>query len=162
MKYKLITIVLVMLLAMAAGGATYRYLRPPAELSAQGSDSLQWLRTEFRLDEGQIRRIEKLHTAYEDVCAAHCAAIKDARDQLATLRAASATGPALHAAEQQLAETETTCRTSTEAHVRAVAALMGDGQGARYLAVVLPRLAGVAHTGAPDLQANSAGARHGH
>jgi hypothetical protein len=54
------------------------------------------------------------------------------------------------------------CRSSTEAHARAVAAIMGEEQGARYLAIVLPRLAHVDHTGAPDLQANSAGTHHGH
>jgi hypothetical protein len=37
-------------------------------------------------------------------------------------------------------------------HFRAVAALMPPGEGERYLAIVLPRVSGYPHEGAPTLQ----------
>jgi len=49
-----------------------------------------------------------------------------------------------------LQQAETTCRLSVEEHVRRVAAVMEPRQGARYLAMVLPRLAALDHSGPPN------------
>ena len=162
MKYRLMTLVLLLAMAAGAGAVSYYCLGGASVKASSPDDSLVWLRLEFKLNPDQMRRIESLHEAYQDVCADHCAAIGEARGALRELKSAGAPETRLREAEGKLAEVETTCRSSTEAHVRAVAAIMGDEQGARYLAIVLPRLAHVEHTGAPDLQANSAGVHHGH
>jgi hypothetical protein len=162
MKIWVTTIIVLLALAAGTGAVTYYGMCPTVRPTSAAGDTLVWLRTEFKLNDDQMRRIEALHSAYEDICADHCAAIGEARVELKALRANGADAAALSAAEAKLAAVDGTCRRSTEAHVRAVAAIMGEAQGARYLALVLPRLAYVEHTGAPDLQANSAEAHHGH
>jgi hypothetical protein len=162
MKYRFMTIVVLLALAAGAGAISYYCLGGAKAPASAVDDSLVWLRLEFKLNNDQMRRIEVLHEAYQDVCAEHCAAIGEARGNLSELKSAQAPDIRLRAAEVKLAEVEMVCRSSTEAHARAVAAIMGEEQGARYLAIVLPRLAHVDHTGAPDLQANSAGTHHGH
>ncbi|MEY4489502.1 MAG: hypothetical protein RIQ79_2010 [Verrucomicrobiota bacterium] len=161
MKYRLMTLVLLLALAAGAGAVSYYCLGGSTSHMSASDDSLVWLRSEFKLNNEQMRRIEALHLAYQDVCADHCAAIGEARGDLRELKTAGAPETRIREAETKLTEVDTACRSSTEAHARAVAAIMGEEQGARYLAVVLPRLAHVDHTGAPDLQANSAGAHHG-
>jgi hypothetical protein len=51
-----------------------------------------------------------------------------------------------------VAALEAVCVKATTEHFRRVAALMPAGQGERYLAIVLPRLADFDHRGAPTVQ----------
>jgi hypothetical protein len=162
MRIWLITLLTLITLAAGAGSISYFGVSRASAENPASDDSLAWLKAEFKLDAEQTRRIGAMHDAYEIVCAEHCAAIRAARAGLERLRAAGANDESLRQAASTLERVETTCRSSTEAHVRSVAAIMSDRQGARYLALVLPKLAQVEHTGAPDLRANSAGARHGH
>ena len=62
-------------------------------------------------------------------------------------------------AERTLQELRVTCETAIAAHVRKVAALMSREQGARSLALVLPKIADFDHQMAPDL-ALKQGHRH--
>lgn len=162
MKFWAITLSVLLALAAGSGAMTYYGLSGHSMRTEGEADALVWLRSEFKLDDAQMRRIEAMHETYQDVCADHCVAIGEARAKVRQLRAAGADEATVQAAEAKTIEVEGFCRSSTEAHVRAVAAVMGAGQGARYLAVVLPRLAHVEHTGAPDLRANSSETHHGH
>jgi hypothetical protein len=47
------------------------------------------------------------------------------------------------------------CENAIAVHVREVAAQMSPDQGQRYLALVLPRIAGFDHRAAPDLDLNT-------
>jgi hypothetical protein len=57
------------------------------------------------------------------------------------------------ASAAEVARLEKVCVDAMNAHFRRVAALMPAGQGERYLATVLPRVADYAHTGAPTVGA---------
>jgi hypothetical protein len=52
----------------------------------------------------------------------------------------------------EVAALERSCVDSMAAHFRRVAALMPPSQGERYLELVLPRIAGYTHLGAPSVQ----------
>ncbi|MBW8780670.1 MAG: hypothetical protein JF599_02110 [Verrucomicrobia bacterium] len=152
MKFVGITALLVALLAFSAGTVSYVCCRRlPPEAAAPGDDALLWLRSEFRLSPDQMARIEAMHAAYAPVCEEHCLRLHRASAEVRRLRAARADGQAITAAVATVAQVDAECRTSLEAHVRAVAAVMGEPAGRRYLAVVLPRLSGFDHTRAPDL-----------
>lgn len=107
--------------------------------AARDNDAMAWLRAEFRLDEVQFAAIKKLHEDYGAVCGEHCAAIMDARERQA---------PAA-----EVAQLEKICVDAMTGHFKRVAALMPVEQGERYLATVLPRVAGYAHTGPPTVGA---------
>ncbi len=134
-------ITLAVVLAAAAGsfGAFYVANDDPAmRRAAQEQDAMAWLRAEFRLDDTQFAAIKELHDNYGDECARHCSAIMAARRRQA---------PA-----DEVATLERVCVESMAEHFRRVAAVMAPGQGARYLATVLPRVEGYAHEGAPTVQ----------
>jgi hypothetical protein len=106
--------------------------------AARQGDALAWLRVEFRLDDAQFQAIRTLHHEYSFECGRHCAAIMEARERRA---------PAA-----EVAALERVCLEAITGHFRRVAALMAPEQGERYLALVLPRVAGFAHDGAPSLR----------
>ena len=147
------TIGLLIVLTLGTAGVTYHYLRGPqlATTSSEG-DALSWLREAFVLNDAQLTQIETLHSAYHTVCAAHCRAIMDQRAVVQQLEVQQAPAPAREAAALRLAELDAECRQSLEAHVRAVAKVMGPEQGHRYLSTVLPRLSHFNHAGPPDLE----------
>jgi hypothetical protein len=130
------------LLVAAAGAAGFGFylLSRNSELAAEArrGDTMAWLQTEFRLDGAQFAAIDRLHRAYNQTCARHCMAIMDARRR-------NAPAPEIKALED-------TCVQSMTDHFRRVAAIMPPGQGERYLALVLPRISGYNHQGAPTLR----------
>lgn len=121
-------------------GVFYLASREPAAVrqAIREGDAMAWLRTEYRLDEAQFAAIKQLHEDYREKCAEHCSAIMAAEKRRA---------PAA-----EVAALEKVCVDAMTVHFRRVAALMPAGQGERYLAVVLPRVAGYDHHGAPDVQ----------
>lgn len=123
------------------------------------ADSLTWLRVEFRLSNEQLARIEKLHDEYHVVCDAHCAEILRSRAEVRNLRAQAASAERIALAEAEVARIDAECRRSLDAHVRAVADLIGGDQGRRYLEAILPRLEHFDHRGPPDLELKT---RHAH
>jgi hypothetical protein len=130
-------------LALAAGAAAFGVgygLNADRSLqaAARDGDAMAWLRMEFRLEEEQFAAIKKLHDDYSVACGEHCAAIMDARERKA---------PAA-----EVARLEQVCVDAMTAHFRRVAALMPAGQGERYLAIVLPRVSGYSHHGAPNVR----------
>lgn len=111
---------------------------PEVRRAARQHDAMAWLRVEFRLDDEQFAAVKRLHDDYSAVCEQHCNAILRARRQKA---------PA-----EQVAALERVCVSSMTEHFRRVAALMPAEQGERYLTIVLPRVDGYSHEGAPTLQ----------
>jgi hypothetical protein len=134
---------LTVLVVLAAGAVSFGafYLMnddPAVRQAAHERDAMAWLRAEFHLTDAQFAAIKRLHEGYGTECARHCAMIASARRRQA---------PAV-----EVAALEQVCVDSMTAHFRRVAALMPPGEGARYLALVLPRVQGYAHAGAPNLQ----------
>ncbi len=161
MKYLLRTLLVLAIAAVAAGFACYHVSSAP-ELHAavRKGDAMAWLRTDFNLDDRQFAEIKKLHEAYAPSCEEHCRLIQEAARARDALQARGGSDPAaVAAAERTLQELRLTCETAIAAHVRKVAALMSPDQGARYLALVLPKIADFDHQVAPDLKLES---RHQH
>lgn len=122
--------------AVAAGtfALTRWWLRP-----APIDDEVTALARDFHLDASQAAAIRRLREAFEPVCADHCAAIRAAHRELVSL---SADDPARASATAHLAKLEAICRDATTAHLHAVAAAMPPEEGARFLSLALPRVAG--------------------
>jgi len=151
MRNLLLTLALLLAVAMAVGVGVYRACCDPAtHAAARDGDALCWLRTEFRLTEAQYVAVLRMHEEHSAVCAGHCAAVRAAQARLGKLNTAGAAADEKAAARAALQQAETTCRLSVEEHVRRVAAVMEPRQGARYLAMVLPRLAALDHSGPPN------------
>ena len=111
---------------------------PALHRAAAENDAMAWLRMEFRLTGSQFAAIKQLHDDYGAVCGRHCAAIAAAKKNVA---------PAA-----EIAALEKVCVDAMTAHFRRVAAQMTSTEGERYLATVLPRVAGYAHAGAPNVR----------
>lgn len=139
MKNFLLTVAVALAACGTAFGVFYVLNDDPAmHRAAREQDAMAWLRTEFRLTAAQFAAVTKLHDDYGTVCSRHCAAIMEARRRAA---------PAA-----EVAALEKTCVDSMTVHFRQVAALMPAAEGARYLAMVLPRVAGYDHSGAPNVR----------
>jgi len=136
---------LVLLAGLAGYGVTRHFLPAPV---TDAEARHRWLREEFDLDPAQAARIDALQSEYKPVCASHCAAIARTRDQLdAAIDATTRT-----AALIELDRLKVICTEATRAHLQAVAACMAPDQGARFLALMEPRVAhGENQTGAPAL-----------
>lgn len=139
MKNLLITVVVAVAACAAAFGVIYA-LSGDREMhaAAKEGDAMAWLRAEFHLDSVEFAAIKRLHDDYSVACGGHCAAIMAARERRA---------PAA-----EISALEKVCVDAMTAHFRRVAAVMPPPQGERYLATVLPRIAGYEHHGAPNLR----------
>ena len=139
MRNILITVALVVAVCAAAFGTGFVLGGDRALHEAErDGDALAWLRAEFRLSDTEFTAIRRLHEDFSVECGRHCAAIIAARERRT---------PA-----GEVAELERTCVDAMKAHFRRVAALMPPAQGERYLALVLPRVDGHPHHGAPNLR----------
>lgn len=139
MKNFLLTLAAVAAACALAFAAFYAMNDEPAlRRAAQENDAMTWLRMEFHLNDAQFVAIKKLHDDYGAVCGHHCAAIGAAKKSGV---------PAV-----EIAALEKVCVDAMTAHFQRVAAQMTTSEGERYLATVLPRVAGYAHTGAPNLR----------
>ena len=153
MKYLGRTLAVLLLVAAAMGFTCYQLSSEPAlHAAAKQGDALAWLRTDFHLNDRQFAEIKKLHEAYAPSCEEHCRLIQEATKARDALAASQGKDPAaVAAAERTLRELRTTCETAIAVHVRKVAAQMSPGEGQRYLALVLPKIANFDHQMAPDL-----------
>ncbi|MSU46480.1 MAG: hypothetical protein EXS42_05010 [Lacunisphaera sp.] len=153
MKYLWGTLTVLVLVAAATGFVSYRLSCEPAlHAAVVRGDTSAWLRTDFHLNDRQFAEIKELHKAYAPSCEEHCRLIQVATKTRDDFKATGGADPAAAtAAEHKLQELRTTCETALTAHVRKVAMLMTPEDGSRYLALVLPKIAGFDHTAAPDL-----------
>jgi len=142
-KNLLLTLGIVAAACALSFGVFFAVNREPAEVrrAERDGDALTWLRAEFQLNDAQFAAIKKLHEDYRGVCAEHCAAIMAAEKRAAP--------------SAEVAALEKTCVDAMTEHFKRVATLMPVGQGERYLAIVLPRIADYDHRGAPNVQVKS-------
>jgi hypothetical protein len=136
----------VLLIAVATCAASFAVFykigdRPEVRHAATEGNTMEWLRAEVRLDDSRFAAIRGLHDEFSAQCAEHCQAIMEARHSQGN--------------EAEVARLEAVCVDAMIAHFRKVAALMPEGEGDRYLAVVLPRIQGYDHTQSPTI-----GVRH--
>jgi hypothetical protein len=153
MKHLLGTCALLAVAALATGFLCFRLGADPVlQAAVRQGDPMEWLRTDFHLDDAQFAAVKKLHEAYAPSCEEHCRLIQEAARARAALRAADPA--AIAAAEGKLQELRNLCETAITRHVRQVAAEMSPAEGARYLALVLPKISDFDHRAAPDLHLN--------
>ncbi len=138
-KNPLITLGVVLAVCGAAFGVSYLVSdNPEIRAAAREGDALVWLRVEFQLNGSQFAAVQQMHEAFSVECSRHCAAIMEAKERRA---------PAA-----EVAALEKFCVDEMTAHFRRVAAQMAPAQAERYLAMVLPRIAGYTHQGAPSVR----------
>lgn len=143
MRNRLITLILALAACAAAFGVFYSANREPAawRRAVRERDAMAWLRAEFHLNDAQFAAVRQLHEEFGQRCAEHCARIMEARRR--------------HDSPAAIAALEATCVREMREHFRRVAALMPAGEGARYLATVLPRIDDFDHRGPPTVQVRS-------
>jgi hypothetical protein len=112
---------------------------------------MEWLQTDFHLDDRQFAAIRRLHDDYCGTCEEHCRRIQEATRLRKSLADAGAKPEAIAAASGQIEELRATCETALTVHLKQVAALMSPEDGRRYLSLVLPKVATFDHRAAPDL-----------
>ena len=121
-------------------------------------DELEWLRSDFELNDTQFAAVKRLHDSYAVVCEEHCRAIQAAAQRRNELKALASPDPAaLAAAERKLDELRVVCENAIATHVREVAAQMSEPQGRRYLAMVLPKIKVFDHHGPADVRVDRGG-----
>lgn len=138
-------LLLAVVAAALAFGLTYALLQPSAPPADM--DELAWLQKEFHLTAAQTAAIDQLHDDYFPVCMDHCKRIVRAREALV-----AATPSDRAAAEAELARLKTVCHDATLAHLKRVAAVMPPDEGARFLALVGPKVSGQNHDAPLGLQ----------
>jgi len=139
MRNLLVTLALALAVCAGVDAAFYAVNRDPdLRRAARENDAMEWLRTDFNLNPGQYAAIRTLHAEFARECSDHCSAIMAAR------RRGDSTA--------SIARLEDHCVRAMAEHFHQVAALMPPGEGRRYLAIVLPRLADYDHGGAPNLR----------
>ena len=153
-KYVLATVALIVAVAVATCVVCYRLSAKPAvQAAVEKGDALEWLRSDFDLNETQFAAVKRLHEAYAVVCEEHCRAIQEAVSQRETLKKQSPGNAAgLATAQKKIEELREVCETAISSHVRQVAEQMSPRQGARYLALVLPKIKDFDHQGAANLR----------
>ncbi|OAM87839.1 periplasmic heavy metal sensor [Termitidicoccus mucosus] len=130
------------LLAIASGLAAF-FATHAFRAGSPPGDEMRWLADEFALTPAQAAAIRQLEADYAPVCAEHCRRINEIRARLAALEKNS---PDYEAARAQWTELVRECNAATMRHLESVAAAMSPGQGRRYLALVVPKLARHEHT----------------
>jgi len=139
MRNLLLTAALAAAVAAGAFGVAYLVSGDRAlRVAAREGDALAWLRVEFKLDDARFAAVTRLHEEFSIECSAHCAAIVAARERSAP--------------PGEVAALEAHCVAAMTTHFRQVATLMEPAQGERYLALVLPRIRGHTHEGAPTVR----------
>lgn len=153
MRWAVATAVVVVLVALLAGGAAYRAVGPARACEA---DPVSWVVREFRLGEAEAAEVRRLHEAYGPVCEAHCEAIRTVRAEVARLERDGAAAGEVAAAKAEAARLDAACRESLDAHLARVAAVIGGVEGQRYLALVRACLADFDHGSVPGVDGREA------
>lgn len=153
-RYVLATLAVIVAAAVATCFVSYRSCCEPAvQAAVQKGDALEWLRSDFNLTELQFAAVKRLHESYAVECEGHCRAIQEAAHQRERVKAQEpANAAAIAEAQRKVDELRVSCETAIASHVRQVAAQMSPAQGARYLALVLPKIKDFDHQGPADVR----------
>lgn len=135
---------LILLLALAAGGAAFWVTRSHQQAHRQqvlldSMPELAWLRGELQLSDAQFAKASALHSAYRPQCVVMCRTIAEARAKMEELaRTSRAMTPELAAAIREHARVQAECQQKMLGHLYQTADLFDGPQAARYLEKVLP------------------------
>lgn len=131
MKKGIFLLVLAVVVALGSMFLTCRFYH-------HGS-SVEWLRSEFRLNDEQMRQVTLLHDSYQAACDDMCQRIAAADTRLQTaLKSGTSATPEVIAAITETDRVRTECRVAMARHFYQTAELMPADRRARYLEKVLP------------------------
>ena len=100
---------------------------------------LVWLRTDLKLSDDQLSKVEKLHLDYRPVCAEMCRRISESQATVAKLAGAQdGMSEDLAIAIQNHGYVIAECKRSMLEHIYQTASLMDEQQSQRYLEVAIP------------------------
>jgi hypothetical protein len=98
------------------------------------ADNLDWLRTEFHLNDADLARIRQLHEGYRPKCAEMCARIAAKKSELDAVLGHSPNVTAEAQAKlSELAALRAQCQAQMLEHFAAVSQAMPPAEGRRYL-----------------------------
>ena len=163
MNRSLIIVLAALVLGVALfGGSYFAGQRACVMTLSNPADDLAWLRTEFRLGDAEMARIQQLHEGYLPKCAEMCAKIAAKKAELeAALAGTTNVSPV---AQQKLAEVaalRAQCQAHMLQHFTDVSRTMPPEQGRRYLAE-MQRLTLGFHEQTEQSMSQSAGHEHHH
>ena len=136
---------LILLAGLCLGVAGYMgfYLAATARgraLTAGSHPELEWLKTEFHLDDTEFTRICGLHEAYVAGCAERCHKIDMKNEELRELLASTnRVTPEIERTILEATQLRAECQKQMLAHFYEVSQTMPPAQGKRYLAWVQER-----------------------
>lgn len=139
---------ILLLVTLAAGltafGACYWLsVAPVRSLMYREEPGLNWLRSEYHLDDAQFALVSRLHRDYAPKCAQMCDRVAAQREVILKLTRSGGAGvsPELATALRDMAALETECRSAMFTHVYTVAAVMNPADGHRYLEAMTREIA---------------------
>lgn len=124
-------------IALAVGGYCAVYLSKTSSarsMGAEGNPELAWLRREFGLGDAEFERIRELHEGYLPQCAAMCAKIAKANEELEGLVTQTNTvTPEINGKLAEIGRLRQECQSQMLSHFYAVSQSMPPEQGRRYM-----------------------------
>ena len=147
MKRILLLVLVCVAVCLAAYCAIY-YAGTSGHRSLLNTDTpeLAWLQKEFSLSEAELKRISKLHAAYQPHCKEMCRRIDEQNRRLQQLLAGTNTvTPEIEGALTDAAKLRAECQRDMLQHFYEVARTMPPEQAKRYLAWVQERTLLPAH-----------------
>jgi len=162
-RRSLIPVLAALLVALCLAGGSYAIAkRLCATHLTRQADDLEWLRREFRLGDGEMKRVRQLHEGYLPRCREMCDRIAARKQELHTaLDAGQGLTPE---AEQKLADVgvlRAQCQAQMLRHFHEVSQVMPPEQGRRYLAE-MQRLTLGFHEEFEQTMSSSTASPHGH
>ena len=130
-------------LASALAYCVYFYCatQPVHAMMTKPQGEMEWLRREFKLNDGQFAAVKQLHDAYRPGCDQMCLRIADANAEADALIGKSKTmTPEIEAALNKCAALQSECRQALLTHVYAVGAQMSPAESQRYIAMMKARI----------------------
>jgi hypothetical protein len=128
--------------ALLASALYYRSATAPTHTMLEhAGGELEWLKTEFHLNDVQFQAVRQLHEEYAPKCEQMCARIADANAKADRLISAqTAVSPELAAALEECAAVHADCHRAMLGHIYAVAGQMPKDQAARYIEMMKVRV----------------------
>jgi hypothetical protein len=163
MNRSLVIVLAALVLGAALFGGSYFAGRRACVMTlANPADDLAWLRTEFRLNDAEMARIQKLHEGYLPKCAEMCAKIAVKKLELeAALNNATNLDQVTQQKLAEVAALRAQCQAHMLQHFAEVSRTMPPEQGRRYLAE-MQRLTLGFHEQTERSMSESAGHEHHH
>lgn len=141
MKTKALFILIGILTSGVLAFCLMRNLRMPSrgDVLLHRMPELEWVRSELKLTDEQLKKVAQLHMDYQPECERLCNRISQAHEQIEELaKAGRGMTPELDAALRERSAVHLECQRTMLGHIYRTASLLDERQSAQYLDSVLP------------------------